>query len=148
MTFSEKLYSLRKSRGLSQEQLAQELNVSRQAVSKWESGHAVPETEKLLTISNFFGVSLDHLLKDVADTPSPAPAAPRKLRLKPGLILCAGGAIGMILWGLVSILLPELSGQLSHASAIELDGNGILLILCTMAIIAGAVMLLKGPKNS
>jgi len=46
MTLSEKLYTLRKQSGLSQEQLAEQLNISRQAISKWESGQAVPETEK------------------------------------------------------------------------------------------------------
>lgn len=49
---SEKLYKLRKNRGLSQEQLAEQLNVSRQAISKWEQGTAVPESEKLIAISN------------------------------------------------------------------------------------------------
>ena len=58
---SEKLYQLRKKSGLSQEQLAEQLNVSRQAISKWESGTAVPESEKLITISNYFGVSVDYL---------------------------------------------------------------------------------------
>lgn len=56
---SEKLYKLRKNSGLSQEQLAEQLNVSRQAISKWESGTAVPESEKLVAISNYFGVSVD-----------------------------------------------------------------------------------------
>ena len=61
---SEKLYKLRKNSGLSQEQLAEQLNVSRQAISKWESGTAVPESEKLVAISNYFSVSVDYLLKD------------------------------------------------------------------------------------
>jgi len=54
MELSEKLYSLRKKSGLSQEQLAEQLGVSRQAISKWESGQSVPESEKLIAISNFF----------------------------------------------------------------------------------------------
>lgn len=63
MEFYEKLRRLRKENGLSQEELAQQLNVSRQAVSKWESGQGYPETDKLLMISTLFGVSLDYLLK-------------------------------------------------------------------------------------
>lgn len=63
MEFSEKLQMLRKSKGMSQEDLANELEVSRQAVSKWESGQAYPETEKLLQLSEWFGVSVDYLLK-------------------------------------------------------------------------------------
>lgn len=66
---SEKLYKLRKNSGLSQEQLAEQLNVSRQAISKWAQGTAIPESEKLITISNYFGVTLDYLLKeDTVDT--------------------------------------------------------------------------------
>lgn len=64
MALPEKLYTLRKKSGLSQEQLAEALNVSRQAISKWEGGSAMPESDKLLALSNYFGVSLDYLLKD------------------------------------------------------------------------------------
>ena len=64
MDFSQKLRKLRKENGMSQEELANQLNVSRQAVSKWESGNGFPETDKILIIGNFFNVSLDHLLKN------------------------------------------------------------------------------------
>lgn len=64
MSFAEKILSLRTTARLSQEGLAEKLDVSRQAVSKWESGVTLPETDKLIYISNMFGVSLDYLLKD------------------------------------------------------------------------------------
>lgn len=64
MTFGEKLKVLRKEKGYSQEEFAGLLNVSRQAVSKWESDRGTPETDKLLQISNMFGVTLDYLLKE------------------------------------------------------------------------------------
>ena len=64
MALSEKIYELRKKSALSQEQLAEQLGVSRQAISKWESGKAVPETETLISISDFFDVSLDYLIKE------------------------------------------------------------------------------------
>ncbi|MFI3227666.1 MAG: helix-turn-helix transcriptional regulator [Clostridia bacterium] len=64
MLFSEKLYKLRKENGLSQEELAEKLNTTRQAVSKWENNQGYPETEKLLMMSNIFNVSVDYLLKD------------------------------------------------------------------------------------
>ncbi|MEY9972245.1 transcriptional regulator with XRE-family HTH domain [Lysinibacillus sp. RC46] len=64
MTFGEKLFNLRKENGLSQEALAEKLNTTRQAVSKWENGQGYPETERLLMIGNIFGVSMDYLLKD------------------------------------------------------------------------------------
>lgn len=64
MKFSEKLYKLRTDAGYSQEDLANRLEVSRQAVSKWEMGVALPETNKLVDIAKFFGVSIDYLLKE------------------------------------------------------------------------------------
>lgn len=63
MDFSEKLLTLRKARDLTQEQLAEKLNVSRQSVSKWESGQAVPELEKIVAMSAVFDVTTDYLLK-------------------------------------------------------------------------------------
>ncbi len=64
MTFGEKLYKLRKEQNLSQEALAEKVNATRQAVSRWENGQGFPETEKLLILSSLFQVSLDYLLKD------------------------------------------------------------------------------------
>ena len=62
MTMGEKLQLLRKSRGLSQEQLAAELDVSRQAISKWECGDSTPDLDKLRTICTYFGVTTDYLI--------------------------------------------------------------------------------------
>lgn len=67
MEFGEKLFKLRKEKGLSQEALAEKLNTTRQAVSKWENGQGFPETEKLIMIGNVFEVSLDYLLKETAE---------------------------------------------------------------------------------
>ncbi len=64
MTFGEKMYKLRKAQGLSQEALAEKLNTSRQAVSKWENNNGYPETEKIILISKIFQVKLDDLLLD------------------------------------------------------------------------------------
>ena len=64
MNFSEKLYSLRKSKNLSQDELAEKLGVSRQAISRWEMGTAEPSAQNLIELSNLFGVSIDYLLKD------------------------------------------------------------------------------------
>lgn len=63
MGFSENLQNLRKIKNMSQEQLAEKLDVSRQAVSKWESGNAYPETDKLLAITEIFDCNLDTLVK-------------------------------------------------------------------------------------
>lgn len=64
MNFGEKLQHLRKANGLSQEQLAEQVTVSRQAVSKWELGTAMPDTDNILQISRLFGVTTDCLLND------------------------------------------------------------------------------------
>lgn len=61
-TLGNKLYELRKQSALSQEEFAEKLNVSRQAVSKWECGDALPDTENLIKISKLYGVSLDELV--------------------------------------------------------------------------------------
>ena len=63
MDFSERLLTLRKEMDLTQEQLAEKMNVSRQSISKWESGQAVPELEKIIALSTIFDVTTDYLLK-------------------------------------------------------------------------------------
>lgn len=63
MKFSEKLRQIRKEKGLSQEELSDLVDVSRQSVSKWESGQAYPEIEKLIILSDLFEVSMDELIK-------------------------------------------------------------------------------------
>ena len=64
MIFADKLMDLRKKNGWSQEELAEKLNVSRQAVSKWESAQSVPDMNRIIQLSELFGVSTDYLLKD------------------------------------------------------------------------------------
>ena len=164
MELSKKLYQLRKQQGLSQEQLAEHLNVSRQAISKWESGTATPETDKLLAISNFFQVSLDYLMKEsieASDTstamPKPvndsgqevpfaetqqSPSAPAGTHA-PGIILSIGGILALCIWGISSILHPENLEQLGASSMITIDGNGIFLLLCIATILFGAWLLMK-----
>lgn len=67
MKFAYKLQELRKGSGMSQEEFAELLGVSRQSVSKWESGKGYPEIDKLIFISNYFNTSLDLLLKDTSN---------------------------------------------------------------------------------
>ena len=84
MKLSEKIMILRKQKGWSQEELAEKLEVSRQAVSKWESGQASPDIEKILKMSQLFEVSTDVLLKEEYDVDAteeakesePIPSAP------------------------------------------------------------------------
>ena len=74
MEFNNKLYELRKQKGFSQEELANRLNVSRQTISKWEVGDSTPDMEKLVAISDLFGISLDELVLDKTPEPAAQPA--------------------------------------------------------------------------
>ena len=78
MTFGEKLQALRRERGWSQEDLASEIPISRQAVSKWESSAAVPDTENVLRLSDIFGVSTDYLLREELTGDGDLPAVKRR----------------------------------------------------------------------
>ena len=64
MILADKIIKLRKKNGWSQEELAEKMQVSRQAVSKWESAQTIPDLEKVLMLGNLFGVTTDYLLKD------------------------------------------------------------------------------------
>ncbi len=72
MTMADKLVELRKKAGWSQEELSEKLDVSRQSISKWEGGLAVPTVDKLLELSRLFGVSTDYLLRDELEALEPA----------------------------------------------------------------------------
>ena len=78
MIFADKLIALRKKAGWSQEELAQQLNVSRQSVSKWEGVQSVPDLDKIVQLSRIFGVSTDYLLKDELEEQEPVPSLPEQ----------------------------------------------------------------------
>lgn len=99
MTFGEKLHRLRRERGLSQEALAAELGVSRQAVSRWELGEVVRDTANVLAVSRIFGVSTDYLLLDECDREGQTPAAKsaeRSLRERQAAV--GQGFCARVLW--------------------------------------------------
>ncbi|MCD8047678.1 MAG: helix-turn-helix domain-containing protein [Clostridiales bacterium] len=65
MNMADRIQQLRKARGISQEELADRVGVSRQAVSKWESEQSVPDLNKVVLLSDYFGVTTDYLLKGI-----------------------------------------------------------------------------------
>lgn len=140
MEFHEKLQVLRKHRGLTQEELAAELFVSRTAVSKWESGRGYPSIDSLLTISRFFGVSIDSLLSGeevltIAREEQQQTYA-RSLRQVFGLLDC-GTALLFFL-----PLFGQQSGQLVQAvSVFALTGVRTYLRMLFLAVILGAAVL-------
>lgn len=76
MILADKIVTLRKRAGWSQEELAAQLGVSRQSVSKWEGAQSVPDMQKVVQMSRLFGVTTDYLLKEELGEPEPAPAEP------------------------------------------------------------------------
>ena len=143
---SEKIRELRRKSGLSQEELADKLDVSRQAVSKWETGSAVPTTETLVQLADFFGVSLDFLLRDNApEMPgvllSPKRSAARKAL---GISLIFAAVLAAVL---MTIL--QLTGSGSSAadsSAITIDGNGIIIGASVLCAVGGIAILISQRK--
>ena len=148
---SERIYQLRRKNGLSQEQLAEKIGVSRQAISKWESGTSTPELEKLLALSECFRMTLDELVKDEAANPETKEATPnpeeKKVskvpEMKAGIGLCLIGAICLILSGIMMVVSPDATEQLNAASTITISGSGILLVLCVLSMVAGLILILR-----
>ena len=68
MTIYDRIRELRRKRGISQEELAEQLGISRQAVSKWESGQSMPDLDKIILLSDYFDVTTDYLLKGIQPT--------------------------------------------------------------------------------
>lgn len=107
MTAGAKIQALRKSKGLTQEELASKLGVSRQAVSRWELNEVLPETGNLIQLSKIFGVSIDYLLDNQVKTEAELPLVQqtkrkveKKSRLK--LILLAIYLLAVLILFLVT----------------------------------------------
>ena len=99
MTFGEKLLRLRQQRGLSQEALARELDVSRQAISRWELGEVAPDTANVLAVCRLFGVSADYLLRDECDREEDAPVVRQaEQSLRERQMAVGQGFVCRILW--------------------------------------------------
>ena len=148
---SERIYKLRRKSGLSQEQLAEKIGVSRQAISKWESGTSTPELEKLLALSECFHITLDELVRTEAgnqrehEMPQNIEGnkVPKSIELKVGISLCLVGAICLILSGIMMVGNPSATERLNAASMITLNGSGVILILCILSMAIGLILILR-----
>lgn len=137
MGFSENLQNLRKIKNMSQEQLAEKLDVSRQAVSKWESGNGYPETEKLMAICEIFDCSIDNLLKGkiTADTTGEKKKYESlQNKFSKGIAL----AVGIILFGTTILLYFAGLSAMAGTSKLE-EQYGIvgvtILLLCVLVAV-------------
>ncbi len=148
---SERIYKFRRKSGLSQEQLAEKIGVSRQAISKWESGTSTPELEKLLALSECFHITLDELVREEIDNqivneiPQKIESnkVPKGIELKVGISLCLIGAICLILSGILMVTSPSAAEQLNDASMITLNGSGVILVLCVLSMAIGLILILR-----
>ncbi len=163
MILADKLYKLRTASGLSQEELAEKLNVSRQSVSKWESGNSIPGLDKVVELSKIYGVSIDYLLKEeIEELPEEIVVDTyvkeeyREISLEEAKtfieLSCITGrriAFGVMMCILSPIPLLLLSG-LSEYQIIEMSedmaggfGSAIMIIMIAMAV---AIFVLNGMK--
>lgn len=157
MTFSEKISALRKQKGWSQEELAEKLMVTRQAVSKWESAQSMPDLDKLVQLSEALDVSTDYLLKDEQAQSAPVPAtaeqtvkprrvtqeeARRYLRLQTAAIPKTTLGVALCVWSPIALIgLPVLRSTLNWGFPEEIcSGIGLCVLLVMVA--AGVALLL------
>ena len=161
MTLAQKIMELRKRRGWSQEELAQQLEVSRQSVSKWESGASMPDLEKIVRLSQLFDVTTDYLLKEQVspERQCPEPTGQEAPRFVPAweaenyLALMrkastriAAAVLLMILAVTPVILLGALAdqGMMTEGLAAGI-GVGVLLILIAVGV---AILIMTGIRLS
>lgn len=148
---SEKIRELRRRSSLSQEELADKLNVSRQAISKWELGSAVPTADKLVDIADFFGVSLDFLMRDTHEqlgialpqNTSNTPEKSHPRRRTASVLLMAAVFLGVV----VLVLYVNGAGVIGGGSGITINGTGMLAALAVMLGTAGAVLFVTSIKK-
>ena len=122
MTFGEKLQSLRQRSGMSQDALAERLDVSRQAVSRWERDETMPETDKVVALADIFGVTTDYLLRpeverqtlpeDELPRSGPAPVERDTISRLGYLARTKGYLLGWVLiaWGVLDLVTLALMG--------------------------------------
>ena len=139
MEFNEKLQELRKQKGLTQEELAERLFVSRTAVSKWESGRGYPNIDSLKAIAGFFSVTVDQLLSSeellTAAEDSQKQTVGRLRDLWFGLTdLC------MALLLFLPLFATEIDGGVQTASLLTMTGAEVYLTAAYYAVVAGAIL--------
>jgi len=139
MTIEERIQELRKRKGLSQEQLAEMLGVSRQAVSKWENGQSLPEVEKLITMGELFGVTIDYILKGDS---LPTEDDRKQHTSRNGSQIVSAVALMLILIGIVATF-----GQLSDGvytmdiyGGLILESVGIMLVMISWFLASGRAL--------
>lgn len=147
MGFSENLQNLRKIKNMSQEQLAEKLEVSRQAVSKWESGNGYPETEKLISICEIFDCSMDSLVKGKI-TADNTGERKKYENLQNKFSKFMALAVGIILFGTTILLYFSGLSEMAKTSELE-DQYGVIgvTILLICVLIAVPIFIILGIQQ-
>ena len=108
MKLCDKILTLRKQHGLSQEMLAEKLNVSRQAISRWESGTSLPDASNILQLSELFGVTTDYLLHDEYENDNDVPVVQQTKRTEKtqancqlAFVICTGLNIMLLIYQII-----------------------------------------------
>lgn len=147
---SEKIYTLRRKNGLSQEQLAEKIGVSRQAISKWEGGLSTPELDKLRALSECFQITIDELTENQPISASDNTKKKNKDSVfhkmdesKIGFWLCFIGAVCLILFCILTVIHSSSVSRINESSMITLNGTGILIILFVLLMILGMILIFK-----
>lgn len=141
MTFGENLQFLRKRGGLTQEDLAEQMEVSRQSVSKWESNAAYPEMDALLRLCGLFGVDMDTLLRGDVSRRFTEDTAGYDKHMNAFSRAIAGG-VGLILLGVTVLMVFVCAGvEHSNSPVYPITGTAILLICITVAV---AIFIVSG----
>lgn len=125
MNIADRIQHLRKSKGISQEELADKIGVSRQAVSKWESEQSIPDVEKIILLSDYFETTTDYLLKGIE------PQVETEKKWSAMIFSIAGTILNAI--GLVSSIVIWIERQMTYAVGIGL----ILMLLGTGIFLTG-----------
>lgn len=143
MTLSEKIVSIRKAHGWSQEDFAEKLNVSRQAISRWENGKALPDAQNVLQISKLFGVTTDYLLNDDYESDKDIPVVQDATQETKCLIAKKkrGHLIAAICFTVATFC--WLMVVLSNPSGIEFGLSCFSLALCASSATAQSVLFFK-----
>ena len=123
MKLSERLLQLRREREVSQIELAETLNVSRQAVSRWETGQSTPSAEKLQFLAEFYGVTLDELFcsvekKQNPQEQNPTPQTAEEKRKRKWIYLCAAAVVVMLL---IAVLIAAIGHKENVKEPIHID---------------------------
>lgn len=152
MTIGETIQRLRTKRRLSQEQLAELVGVSRQAVSKWELNAALPDTDKLVPLARALGVSVDELLGNVSENGVSATPSPERPPRHPDWLATHWYWLGLVLMavGLYQLiqLLPGISSIAAVGGVRVMFGFLLMLGMAPMAaVIAGLLIFFLGRRH-